>query len=319
MRVVPSSGSIQTIKECLMKLTDSRQRFSLEEPSLMLITMFWGATFLIIRHTLGETGPLFFVGIRFAAAALLMLAFSLPVLRGLTRRELLAGSFIGIFMFAGYALQTCGLQSISASKSAFITAFYVPLVPLLQWALMRRPPSLPAWAGIALAFPGLILLAGPDGASSGFGQGETLTALGAIAISAEIILIGIFAPVVNPRRITFVQVATTSLLSFAAMPVTGEQVPAFSSFVFLSAFGLGIASALIQSVINWAQRRISPTRATIIYACEPVWGGVFGRMAGERLPVIALLGGVLIVVGVLISGLRMGDRKDGRKISESEK
>lgn len=26
-----------------------------------------------------------------------------------------------------------GLQTISSSKSAFITAMYVPLVPLLQW------------------------------------------------------------------------------------------------------------------------------------------------------------------------------------------
>ncbi len=36
--------------------------------------------------------------------------------------------------------------------------------------------------------------------------------------------------------------------------------------------------------MNWAQRSVSPTRATLIYTGEPVWAGIFGRLAGERLP-----------------------------------
>lgn len=97
-----------------------------------------------------------------------------------------------------------------------------------------------AWTGIALAFPGLILLSGPDGVSAGFGRGEILTALGALAIAAEIILIGLVAPEVNARRITLVQVTVASLLSFALMPVTGEQVPGFSWIVVCAACGLGL-------------------------------------------------------------------------------
>lgn len=298
-----------------MKRPGAPSRFNLEESALIFITMIWGATFLIIRYALEETGPLFFVGLRFASAALVMLPLSLPVLRGFTRREVLAGAAIGVSIFAGYALQTYGLQTITASKSAFITAFYVPLVPLLQWGVMRQAPGRMAWIGIALAFPGLALLSGPDGVSAGFGRGELLTALGALAIAAEIILIGMVAPQVNARRITLVQVAVASVLSFALMPVTGEAVPAFSWLVVCAACGLGVASALIQSAINWAQRRVSPTRATLIYSCEPVWGGVFGRLAGERLPALALLGGALVIAGVLISGLKPG-RKNPRNGAE---
>jgi len=53
--------------------------------------------------------------------------------------------------------------------------------------------------------------------------------------------------------------------------------------------------------MNWAQKSVSPTRATLIYAGEPVWAGIVGRIAGERLPGLALLGGVLIVLAVIIS------------------
>ena len=36
--------------------------------------------------------------------------------------------------------------------------------------------------------------------------------------------------------------------------------------------------------MNWGQKSVSPTRATLIYAGEPVWAGIAGRLAGERLP-----------------------------------
>lgn len=135
---------------------------------------------------------------------------------------------IGLAIAGGNGLQTWGMQTISSSQSAFLTALYVPVVPLLQWLFLRRPPGIIAWAGILL----------------------------------------------------------------------------------LSAMGLGAASALIQVTMNWPQRSVSPTRATVIYAGEPVWAGVVGRIAGERLPTAALLDGVLIVGGVIVSELRIQSARE---------
>jgi drug/metabolite transporter (DMT)-like permease len=56
--------------------------------------------------------------------------------------------------------------------------------------------------------------------------------------------------------------------------------------------------------MNWAQKSVSPTRATLIYAGEPVWAGIAGRLAGERLPAIALVGAGLIVAAVIVSELK---------------
>ena len=61
--------------------------------------------------------------------------------------------------------------------------------------------------------------------------------------------------------------------------------------------------------MNWAQQSVSPTRATLIYAGEPVWAGVVGRIAGERFPPIAMLGAVLIVVAVIVSELKRSSSK----------
>jgi drug/metabolite transporter (DMT)-like permease len=97
---------------------------------------------------------------------------SLKTLRGLTLKELKAGVAIGVAIAMGYSLQTWGLQTISSSKSAFITAMYVPLVPLLQWLCLGRLPGLMSCIGIVLAFIGLILLgrAGKQPAGAGAGR-----------------------------------------------------------------------------------------------------------------------------------------------------
>lgn len=277
---------------------------SRSEAVLVGITVIWGATFLIVQLALSASGPLFFVGLRFGTAALMMALIASPVLRGLTWREVKAGAMIGVAIFLGYTLQTYGLQYIPSSKSAFITALYVPIVPLLQWLVLKRPPSVMAWTGIVFAFIGLALLAGPDGTAIGLGLGELLTLLCAIAISAEIILIGGFAGTVDARRVTVVQLATTSLLALGLMAPLGESLPEPSWLLIGSAVGLGLASAGIQLAMNWAQKTVSPTRATLIYAGEPVWAGIVGRLYGEILPAAALIGAALIVAGVIVSELK---------------
>ncbi len=292
-------------------MSSSRYAFSIkpQEAILILITMFWGGTFLAVQYAVTLSDPFFFVGLRFATAAIAVAIISLKTLPGLTMTELKAGLAIGVSIAMGYSLQTWGLQSIPSSKSAFITAMYVPLVPLLQWLCLRRMPGVMSCIGIVLAFIGLILLAGPDDNLLALGPGEMITLVGAVAIAAEIILISAWAGKVDVKRVTVVQLATASLMAFLSMLPAGESVPPLSSGLVIVALGLGIFSAIIQVTMNWAQRSVSPTRATVIYTGEPVWAGIFGRLAGERLPLLALVGAAFIIAGVLVSELKLKRKK----------
>lgn len=303
-----------------MQTAKERPRFRLsrQEISLILITMIWGGTFLAVHIAMRYSGPLFFVGLRFSIAGVATWLLFQKSMRGLTRQEIVAGCIIGIAIFLGYGLQTWGLQTITSSQSAFISAIYVPIVPLLQWVVLRRPPHVMSWVGVALAFSGLILLAGPEAGSLRLTEGEIVTLLSAVAIAAEIILIGYFANRVDSRRVTAVQLLAAGGVSFLMMPVVGEQIPAFSWVWVIGAMALGLASALIQLVMNWAQKSISPTRATVIYAGEPVWGGVVGRMAGDRLPPLALLGAAFILAGVLASELRPTNWRKRQRDDQAE-
>ncbi|MFB4351334.1 DMT family transporter [Microbacterium sp. CR_7] len=280
-----------------------------QETALIAITAVWGSTFLLVHWAMQHSGPWFFVGIRFLVAGIISVGIFRGALRGIRWRDIGAGVAIGVMIHLGYGLQTVGLQTIDSSTSAFITAMYVPLVPLAQWAVFRRRPPVMAFVGAGLAFVGLVLIAGPDAFALSLGSGEIVTMISTLPIAAEIILISVFAGRIDLGRITVVQLLTAGVLGLLTMPIVGESLPAFSWVWVGCAVGLGAASCLIQLTMNWAQKSVSPTRATIIYAGEPVWAAIVGRVAGERLPVTALLGGALVVLGILASELKLVRRR----------
>lgn len=273
----------------------------LPEAALIGITMIWGGTFLAVQTALHWAGPFGFVALRFGTGGLIALLWSHRLLKGLTRAELRAGLMVGGVLFFSYTLQTMGISTISSSKSAFLTALYVPLVPLFQWGLFRRKPGGAAWLGIGLAFAGLMLLADPRGFSFHFGIGEWLTLAGAAVIALEICVVGLFAERCEPRRVAVVQLLTVSVLSLLAMGLSGEALPQASPTLALLVLALGASTALIQVGMNWAQKTVPATRATVIFAMEPVWAGLVGAIAGEQMTLTSVSGAALVVLSVVAS------------------
>lgn len=285
-------------------LSTSPAKVHRQEAVLVLITMIWGGTFLAVQHTLNFAGPYTVVGLRFGLAALLLALVLRTKLAGINRAELQGGLQIGVALFFGYTLQTVALEYIPSSKSAFLTALYVPLVPLLQWVWLRQRPNVAAWIGITLAFAGTLALSGSDALSLSFGFGETLTILGALAIAMEILLLSRHAHGCDAGRLAFVQLVVVALLCLPAALLQGEAAPAVSAESVALLVALASATAFIQFGMNWAQKAVSATRATLIYAGEPVWAGLVGWLAGEVLGVSGWVGAGLIVAGMVVSKMR---------------
>jgi len=106
-----------------------------------------------------------------------------------------------------------------------------------------------------------------------------------------------------------VQLLTVALLSAVSWLLSGEAAPQAHPMLLLCVVGMGLATALIQIAMNWAQKTVPATRATIIYAMEPVWAGVVGALAGEQMGIMAISGASLIVASVLVS--QMGGHSGG--------
>ena len=121
----------------------------------------------------------------------------------------------------------------------------------------------------------------------------------------QIVLVSRYAPDADPMRLSCIQLAAVGLLAGLALLVVAEPLPS-PTLTFLSAtLALGLlGTALALGAMAWAQQTVPATRATLIYALEPVWAGVFGAAAGEALPLRTLAGSGLIVTGVVVSGIK---------------
>ena len=272
------------------------------EAVLVFITMIWGFTFLVIKLGLAHGGALALVGLRVAIGAVMLVVINRPSWPRLA--EWRAGFLIGASLFAGYALQAQGLTTIASSRSAFFTALYVPLVPLLQLALFRKPPGWTGLLAIALAFAGLALLAHPKGGVFQLSLGDALTIAAALACAFEIILLSRYAPHCNPQRLAVVQMAVVAALSLAASFVTGAATPWSYPPFWFSTIALGAATSLIMFAQAWGQARVPALRASVIYAMEPVWAGIVGAIAGDPMTLATLAGAGMIVTGILVEPFR---------------
>ena len=101
--------------------------------------LFWGATFIAQKTGMETIGPMGFTFGRYVigSAALLPLAIYEATKINLFQRMKLEKSLrigavgLGVFMFGGIALQQTALVYTNVANAAFLTALYVPLVPLI--------------------------------------------------------------------------------------------------------------------------------------------------------------------------------------------
>ena len=76
-----------------------RQRKLRTNALLIVVTMIWGSSFLIVQHTLTLVGPFTFLAMRFGFAVLVLAFLFRKRLIHITYTEILTGSIIGLFLF----------------------------------------------------------------------------------------------------------------------------------------------------------------------------------------------------------------------------
>ncbi|MFL5659917.1 MAG: DMT family transporter [Ktedonobacteraceae bacterium] len=278
---------------------------------LVLVTIIWGSTFLLVKNTVKLSGPFTFVAICYGFGTLTLALIFRKRLLLITRAELISGMFIGVFLFTGYACQTIGLQYTPVSKAGFITGMSVPLVPIFSFFFLRQKPALAAIMGITLSIIGLTLISIDNEFNFVFGSGEVLILCCAVAFALHIVCISKFAPNANATNLAIVQLALTSLLSLIFMPIAHEAFISPPLIVWGAGLFMGIADiAFCLLMMNWVQQFISSTRASLLYSLEPMWAALFGYfLAGEVLSIPAWFGCGCILLGMIIGVLRFSHRK----------
>ena len=271
---------------------------------LLLVALIWGSTFVMVKDAVTDYPVFPFLTLRFGFATVGLLLIGGKRLRTLGWRGVGAGVLIGLFLFAGYAFQTVGLRSTTASKAGFITGLSVVIVPILSTVLLRRIPSFSAVIGVCLATVGLGLLTLDGGLY--IARGDLIVLGCAVSFALHIVTVSAYAPDTDPLALTIIQIITVAILSALASGVTSAPWPAPTASTWFAAGFTGVlATAVAFAVQTAVQRFTTPTHTALIFAAEPVFAAIFGiLLAGDSLTGRAVAGGTLIVAGTMASEIR---------------
>jgi drug/metabolite transporter (DMT)-like permease len=278
------------------------------ELALLLNAILWGTTFVLVKSALHEISPVLFLALRFSLATVALLALfrrawlgRSPKAPRVTRKMLAAGGMIGIFLFAGYLLQTVGLETTTPPKSAFLTGLATVMVPLLGALVYSIKPRISELAGVLVATlgMGLMTLEGPIGS---IGRGDLLTFGGAVAFAAHIVATGHFVELIGYEILSITQVGAAALAALTTFWWVETPRIEWQPLVVWAILITGLlCTALAFTIQAWAQHYTTSTRTALIYALEPVVAWITSYcIAGEGLSGRAAGGAVLILSGVLL-------------------
>ncbi len=264
---------------------------------LLIGPLIWGYGFVATKATLAGSGPLWANAFRFLLAIVLLFPIAAAAVRRLPWRHLVSGVWLGVFLLGAFSFQTAGMVETTIAHASFITGLYAVFVPLLG-AFVGRPPRPWQIAATILAVVGLVLLTGVASSGARIGRGDWLV-LGCALVSAVHILIADrVAKEIDPIALNWVQLATVAVLSLAAArlvegPMAIHWLPqVIGAQLYLAVFSSGVAFTLQ----FWAQRRISPTAAAMVFLLEAPFGALASYLVyGERLSLVQGLGAALMM------------------------
>ena len=271
---------------------------------LATVTIFWGATFPIVKDAINEMPVMAFLWIRFAMAAILLAMITgRKGFATLDRRGWRLGILLGTLLFLAYLFQTFGLERTSSSNAGFLTGLGVVWVPLMAGPFLKKPAAFGSKIGVGLALVGLLMLTWHTPWTINFG--DFLVVICSVFVALHIIGLDVFTKGYDGRALTFVQIATMAVLScFGSLLFEPVSLPQTwtSSLIFAFVITSVFATAYAFWAMTTFQKRTTPTRAALIYTLEPVFAAIFSVwLAGDRLTSIGWFGGGMIVIGMIVA------------------
>lgn len=241
------------------------------------------------------------MGVRFLLAFFIMLVIFHKKFRAADKPSILAGLIVGAVFFVVMSFEVFSLKTCESSTTAFLENTAIVMVPLAEAIIIRKLPRFKMLLGFVMAMVGVALMT-LQGTNLSFSLGHLLALGAAITYAAAIIITDRLSKKADPLIIGMVQLGTMGALSAVASfifetPHLPAEPMAWLAIILLalvcSCFGF-----TLQPV---AQKYTSAETAGLYCAFGPLGAGILGWIClKESLSVFALLGAVLILLGIII-------------------
>ena len=275
----------------------------------ILLAALWGASFLFMRMGAAEFGPLPMVGLRVTLATVFLWPIMMrqghwPALRRHWRPIMVAGVLNSAIPFALFAW---AVMHIATGLTSILNATVPLFGALVAWIWLGDRINRLRWAGLALGFVGVALLAWRAPAGTGFKTEHAGWAIAVCLVASS--FYGLSASFAR-RYLTGIPplaTATGSQLGASlglALPTVWlwpAQMPGLRAWAAIGAIAVlctGIAYILYFRLIAHA----GPSRALAVTFIAPVFAVFYGSLfLGERVTPWMIGCALVIVCGTMLS------------------
>jgi len=288
---------------------------------LLLCTIIWGSAFIAQSVGMDHIGPFTFQAVRCLFAVIGQIPICLIAdrfkndnktffSRWKDKKLWKAGLLCGIPIFLACNLQQVGLVDTDAGKSAFLTAMYVVLVPVLELFLKRKPSKMMPVC-IVLAVSGLYCLSCVG--VTRISVGDLLLLGCALAFAVQIIFVDIFGLNVDALRLNMIQSMVCAVLSFVLMiiyetPTLESITQSMIPLLYAGVLSMGVAYYL--QIVG--QKHLAPSTASILFSMESVFAVIFGALIlHEIMTVWEIVGCALMFAAMILSQIQPKKKSDG--------
>ncbi len=277
---------------------------ALARMAIILATIIWGSSFVVLKSTLDSLPILFILAFRFLTAGVLLSVVFWKKLGAITLRSIISGALTGACLFMAYYTQTIGLSGTTPGKNAFLTSVYCIMVPFMYWLFAKKRPDRYNITAALLCLTGIGFVSLNESLSVQWG--DYMTLFSGFFWAGHIILVSKFTGDTDPTLLTILQFFTCGIIS-AVGSVLVDTLPAdwfglcWRELLYMAVFCTGV-TLLCQ---NWGQSHLPPSNTAILLSMESVFGVIFSVIFGEQLTARLIFGFLLIFVATIISETKL--------------
>ena len=275
---------------------------------LGMLSLIWGSSFILMKRALMGLTPIQLGALRVIIAGTFLLIIGYSSIKKIQNYQwkwillsALLGTFFPSFLYA-YAIR--GIDSSVASILNSITPFNALWIGAAFFSFSFQKSQL---LGILIGFVGTIILIlqgvnmNPDQnywyallpivSSFGYAFNVNIIKNYLQDLDALTITTGNFILIIIPA---FMVLVFTNF--FTSFELTSKTIPALGYILVLAIVGTGFAKILFNKLIQIS----SPVFSTSVTYLIPIVAVMWGIIDGEKLSVIQLFGGVVILLGVYL-------------------
>ena len=286
-------------------MNKSREEFY-ADMLILLVTMFWGFSYIAINISIPETGTLGLNAYRFISAALITTAVFHKKMAHIDRETLKWGSIVGILLCTTYGFTNTCVRYTSTPNAAFLLAMGVLFVPIIEMLFMhkKQPPKLALSVALSVIGVALLTLTSTDTLPETHVFGDMCGIITSIVYALEMIATGI---AVKEKQLDAVQIGIISMywtgfgMLFISLAIGDISVPTSRSAIIAVLFLTILCSAFSFIAQPVAQRHTEASHVGLIFTLEPVFAIAIAFVIQGVVPTkFQALGQILLLTALFI-------------------